>query len=173
MERDTMLATARIVLRVFLAFNVAAAAGLVIALILSFPFAGVVLHLLSAKYGARTDPAAVLAAMRVLLAGGAVAGVVLHRLFAALLAIVATVRTGDPFTLDNATRLRTIGWALLAMQLLDLAQGALTAWFARLHVDQVGWSPALGGWIAVLMMFVLARVFRIGAQMRDDLAMTV
>jgi hypothetical protein len=33
--------------------------------------------------------------------------------------------------------------------------------------------PGFTGWIGVVMLFVLARVFRVGARMRDDLAMTV
>src|SRR4051794_34693865 len=35
-----------------------------------------------------------------------------------LLAIVETVRAGDPFVAANAQRLQTIAWALLALQLL-------------------------------------------------------
>ena len=37
-----------------------------------------------------------------------------------LLAIVATVRAGDPFVAANAQRLQAIAWALLALQLLGL-----------------------------------------------------
>src|SRR5512143_1511481 len=36
-----------------------------------------------------------------------------------LLAIVETVRAGDPFVATNASRLRAIAWALLALQLLS------------------------------------------------------
>ena len=43
----------------------------------------------------------------------------------------------------------------------------------RLGVEHVTWTPAFTGWIAVAMIFVLARVFRVGAEMRDDLEMTV
>src|SRR2546428_10880476 len=41
-----------------------------------------------------------------------------------LLAIVETVRTGDPFVAANASRLQAIAWALLALQLLSLVIGA-------------------------------------------------
>src|SRR5918996_6525243 len=37
-----------------------------------------------------------------------------------LLAMVETVRAGDPFVAANASRLQTIAWALLALQLLSL-----------------------------------------------------
>ena len=42
-----------------------------------------------------------------------------------LLAIVETVRGGDPFVAANAHRLQTIAWALLALQLLSLVIGAI------------------------------------------------
>src|ERR1700716_3561372 len=37
-----------------------------------------------------------------------------------LLAIVETVRTGDPFVAMNASRLQTIAWVLLALNLLSI-----------------------------------------------------
>ena len=49
----------------------------------------------------------------------------------------------------------------------------MVRWISLLKLDVTSWTPSLGGWIAVVMIFVLARVFRIGARMRDDLAMTV
>src|SRR5687767_15602946 len=42
-----------------------------------------------------------------------------------LLAIVETVRAGDPFVAANANRLQAIAWALLALQLLSLVIGAI------------------------------------------------
>ena len=42
-----------------------------------------------------------------------------------LLAIVETVRAGDPFVAANAYRLQTIAWALLALQLLSVVIGAI------------------------------------------------
>src|SRR5438132_9905226 len=47
--------------------------------------------------------------------------VVLNR----LLAIVRTVRAGDPFVAANAHRLQAIAWALLALQLLSLGIRAI------------------------------------------------
>ncbi len=62
---------------------------------------------------------------------------------------------------------------MLAIQLLDLALGATTAWMVVHRIDVLDWTPSLGGWLATLMIFVLARVFAIGTRMRDDLAMTI
>ena len=42
-----------------------------------------------------------------------------------LLAIVETVRAGDPFVAANAYRLQAIAWALLALQLLSIVIGAI------------------------------------------------
>lgn len=164
---------ARVALRVFMIGNSACALGFAVAIILSVFFAGALEARLIAKYGPGIDVTQVLLAARLLFGLGIVAAVALHRVLATLLVILGTVTTGDPFTFANAGRLRSIGWALLALQLFDLALGGFTAWFGALHVEFVRWSPSLGGWIAVLMAFVLANVFGRGAAMRDDLAMTV
>jgi Protein of unknown function (DUF2975) len=91
-----------------------------------------------------------------------------------LLAIVETVRAGDPFVAANADRLQAIAWALLTLQLLSLIIGAIAKAVALpgrpLDVD-AGFS--ISGWLAVLLTFLLARVFAEGAHMRDDLEGTV
>lgn len=91
-----------------------------------------------------------------------------------LLAIVQTVRAGDPFVAANAARLRAIAWALVALQLLGLIVAAIAKAISTpahpLHLD-AGFS--INGWLAVLLMFLLARVFAHGTLMRDDLAGTV
>jgi hypothetical protein len=91
-----------------------------------------------------------------------------------LLAIVETVRAGDPFVAANASRLQTIARALLALQLLSLVIGAIVKAVSPpehpLHI-QAGFS--ISGWLAVLLMFLLARVFAEGTRMREDLEGTV
>jgi hypothetical protein len=108
-----------------------------------------------------------------LMALGIVAGFAVHVLFRRMLAIVATAIAGDPFTSANAQRLRAVGWALLLIQILDLVFGALSVIINAHTEGGLGWSPSVGGWISVLMVFVLARVFEQGSRMRDELAMTV
>ena len=61
----------------------------------------------------------------------------------------------------------------LTRELLDLGLGGFTAWAMAQHIEMPSWTPTFSGWIVVLMLFVLARVFQRGAEMRDDLAMTV
>ncbi len=91
-----------------------------------------------------------------------------------LRAIVGTVRAGDPFIASNAGRLRTIGWMLVALNLLSIVIGAIAMTISTsaypLHLD-AGFS--ISGWLAVLLTFVLAGVFAEGAEMREDLEGTV
>lgn len=91
-----------------------------------------------------------------------------------LVAIVETVRAGDPFVGANARRLRAIAWVLLTMQLLGLVVAAITKAVStpahRLDLD-AGFS--INGWLAVLLAFLLAQVFAKGTLMREDLEGTV
>ena len=91
-----------------------------------------------------------------------------------LLAMVETVRAGDPFVAGNASRLQVIAWTLLALQVLSLVIGAIGKSVSTpahpLHLN-AGFS--VNGWLAVLLMFLLARVFAEGALMREDLEGTV
>ena len=100
------------------------------------------------------------------LAGAAITHTILRR----LLAIVDTVRVGDPFILDNAERLTAIAWRVLALELLRLVVAAIaaTVWEAG-HIDAFSFAP----WLAVLLLFVLAGVFAHGARLRADLEGTV
>jgi len=91
-----------------------------------------------------------------------------------LLAMVETVRAGDPFVAANAARLQTIAWVLLALQLLSIAIEAIAKAVSipgqPLHMH-AGFS--INGWLTVLLTFLLARVFAEGTNMRDELEGTV
>jgi hypothetical protein len=97
-----------------------------------------------------------------------------HAVLKRLLAIVETVRAGDPFVAANASRLQAIAWALLALNLLSIVMGAIAKSISTpahpLHID-AGFS--INGWLAVLLTFLLARVFAEGTLMREDLEGTV
>jgi DUF2975 family protein len=91
-----------------------------------------------------------------------------------LLDIVESVRAGDPFVGHNAARLEVIAWALVGLQVLSLIIGAIAKLVSTenhpFHVD-AGFSTS--GWLSVLLLFVLGRVFAQGARMRDELEGTV
>ena len=91
-----------------------------------------------------------------------------------LLAIVETVRAGDPFVAMNARHLRSIAWALLDLQLLSIVIGAIGKIISTpAHPLNLNAGFSINGWLAVLLTFLLARVFAIGTLMRDDLEGTV
>ena len=112
--------------------------------------------------------------LRAIAALGLVAIPLNHIVLMRLLAIVETVRRGDPFIAANAERLQAIAWALLALQLLSLVIGAIGKALSTpdypLHLD-AGFSTS--GWLAVILTFVLARVFAEGTLMREELEGTV
>lgn len=91
-----------------------------------------------------------------------------------LLAIVETLRAGEPFIAANANRLQAIAWALLALQLLSLVIAAIAeAVSTPAHPLDLDAGFSIGGWLAVLMAFVLAHVFAAGTLIREDLEGTV
>jgi DUF2975 family protein len=91
-----------------------------------------------------------------------------------LLAMVETVRAGDPFVAANASRLQAIAWVLLTLQCLSIAVGALAKGVSTPgHPFNVDAGFSISGWLAVLLTFLLARVFAEGTLMRDDLEGTV
>ena len=91
-----------------------------------------------------------------------------------LLAIVETVSEGDPFVRLNAARLQTIAWTVLILEVLHFGVGIIAhrVSTATQPLD-IDWNFSLTRWLAVLFLFVLARVFEHGAQMREDLEGTV
>ena len=90
-----------------------------------------------------------------------------------LQALVATA-SSDPFIPANAARLRHIGWALVAVQILAIPLGSIARSIATptsQFADMGGIN--LQGILAILLAFVLAAVFERGAAMRDELEGTV
>lgn len=112
--------------------------------------------------------------LRLIAALGLIGVLFNHLVLSRLVAIVETVRSGNAFIAANAYRLNTIAWVLLALQLLSLAIAAVGKWISTpdfpVRLD-AGFSTS--GWLAVVLTFVLARVFAEGAMMRDDLEGTV
>ena len=93
-------------------------------------------------------------------------------------ALIESASDGDPFIPDNARRLNTMGWLLLSSQILTVLVGEIRVFVMSL-VDSENRaifdiSPNdLTGFLIVLVLFILARVFGHGAAMREDLEGTV
>src|ERR1700741_3344798 len=102
--------------------------------------------------------------MPLVMALGIAAVPVAHVVLTRLLAIVGTVADGDPFVSENAARLKAIAWAVLGLELLHLAVGAVAAGASTEQAPfDLDWSFSFTRWLAVLLLFVLARVFEQGS----------
>ena len=90
--------------------------------------------------------------------------------------IINTVSVGEPFTAINAERLNKMGWIALIFQTASIPIGALAAYIAA-HVPSDDFTAdiefSLTGVLFAIVLFILARIFRQGAAMRDDLEGTV
>ena len=160
----------RKVLRGLRALNIVYAAAILLLLIASLAAPEFVFRAL----GVREGEDRLIAGARTLMVIGVAGAAIAHRILTQLLAIVDTVRDGDPFVARNAARLRTIAWWVLGLELLHLVVGGIASFASAggqpLDID---WSFSFTPWIAVLLLFVLARVFEQGARMREDLEGTV
>lgn len=89
-----------------------------------------------------------------------------------LRAIFATLIAGDPFHPENAKRLRVIGGALAILELGRYALSSLAHAFLHGAIHISG-GVSLTTWFAVLVIFVLAEVFREGARLRGEAELTI
>jgi hypothetical protein len=164
---STALKASRILLWILRVFNLVMGVILALALAASFLFEPLVLEFFS-KQPPRIDPVWLVPVLRLwmVLALPMVAAV--HVSLSRLLAVVETVRSGDPFVPENAARLKLIAWCALAIQLLHLTFGMLAATLNAAG-SNVDWKFSVNGWLAVVLLFVLAQVFEEGTRMRQDL----
>jgi len=120
------------------------------------------------------DAGAMMMGMRAIAALGLVSIPLVHAILTRLLAMVVTVRARDPFVPGNARRLQGIAWVLLALQLLSLSIGGIArAMSTPTHPFHLDAGFSVNGWLAVILTFILARVFAEGTSMREDLEGTV
>lgn len=181
-KRDPLLGAARLVLLVFIGAMSAGVIGLLLAVPLTFGFQSYLLGEL-AKKGVEAGPelvgvvALVLAGCAGLLALGVYFMMLLRR-------IVLSVGDGDPFIPENAVRLSRMGWLVLIGQVASIPVGAAVVWLAKLVEDappsvhiradvysDFGFSG--GGILLMLVLFILARVFKRGAELQEELEGTV
>jgi hypothetical protein len=100
--------------------------------------------------------------------------------FGRLRAIINTVGDGDPFVPVNAERLSLMAWLILGVHALAMAAVPFAlqlAQFAERFGEEaeinIDGGFDLSGILLVIILFILARVFRHGAEMREDLEGTV
>lgn len=164
------LAASRIVVQALIALNLVVATLILLLFVASVIARDQVFPAL----GADVANTRLIHGMRLIMVIGIGSALLAHILLTRLLAIVETVRLGDPFVAGNAARLQTTAWALLGLELLHLAVGAIAASASsEAQPLDIDWNFSITGWLAVLLLFVVARVFDHGTRMRDDLEGTV
>ncbi|MXP26984.1 DUF2975 domain-containing protein [Altererythrobacter indicus] len=176
LTKDPLLSIAKIVLVVFLGAIGVAGVALTAALI-GLPFYS---GLLLEKLAEQNSPVG--SQLIWALAGIFILAIVLVAIafyfFALLRRIVNSVGDGDPFIAENATRLTHMAWASLAGQLTAIPLTAVATYIGKIASDagkHVNYdiSFPIDGLLMVLILFILARVFRKGTEMREELEGTV
>jgi hypothetical protein len=169
---DRLIKTSRLVVRTAWVANRIFLVALAMGLVLSFAFSKQFAEwVLDGNAGATAQAATT--GVRWLIVIGIIGAVAMDRIFLALTQMIATVGAGDPFVRTNAQRLQTIAWALFALQLLDIPAGLLGKLYPGMGSAAPTDTISIVGWISVLMVFVLSRVFAAGSAMRDELEGTV
>ena len=128
-----------------------------------------------AEGGGGNVPLVLAAAVALLASGAAVVAMAFH-FFQLLGRIIDTVGLGDPFTTDNAARLGRMGWIALIFQLASFPIAAMAVFLSRYVPEEnlnLDIDFSLTGVLLAIVLFILARVFRQGAAMREDLEGTV
>lgn len=97
-------------------------------------------------------------------------------LFAIMLTtrIIETAISGNPFVSENAGRLMQIGWLLLGIEAAGLLVNPILAYLLpEKLVTSIHFEVSPVALLAILLIFVLAQIFRHGSEMRAELEATV
>ena len=168
---STALPIAYVLLRILVVLNWLVGAA-ILALLVALPNREWIMSALDLSPG--SDAERIIWGLRAIAVVGLVTIPINHAILKRLLAMVATVRAGDPFVAANAYRLNAIAWFLLALQLLGLVIAVIARFVStEAHPIEIDGTSSLNGWLAVLLTFVLARVFAEGTLMREDLEGTI
>ena len=172
MKHSTALPIAWVALRILIVLNWFF--GACIAALLTFTFVSEPWTMRALGVTGMPDAVGVMWAMRGIAALGVVAVPLNYMILKRLLSIVETVRAGDPFVADNAYRLHAIAWLMVALQLISITIAAIgRAISTPEHPFDLDAGFSVNSWLAIILTFVLARVFAEGALMREDLEGTV
>ena len=166
--KDPLLDIARVIVMFLMGIVVILAGGVAIGI--------VAVAVKSGQLLAQLGSAEAFWALLVLLAGVAIVAVLGFLFLRHLKRIIDLVGQGDPFVPENATSLTAMAWLMLALQVAALflqpLSNYVTAAFGEGHTaGDFGYDG--NGLILVLTLFILARVFRKGTAMREDLEGTV
>lgn len=87
--------------------------------------------------------------------------------------VFRTLAEGDVFHPDNTLRLRWIGFGLAGVELYSYVSRALAEAVLNMPVEPVYGMRAVTAWFSVLVVFVLAEVFKEGARLRAEANLTI
>ena len=123
MKHSTPLPIAYVVLRILIVLNWLAGAAILTLLIATIVAEQWTFTALGIPPSSEIRP--IIMGLRAIVVLGLVAIPLNDAVLRRLLAIVETVRSGDPFVAANAHRLQAIAWVLLALQFLSLVIGGI------------------------------------------------
>lgn len=170
-SESAALPIANVVLRILIVLNWLVFAATIV-LLVAMPTRPWIMSALNLSPGPEAER--IIFGLRAIAVIGLMLVPIYHFILRRLLAIVRTVGAGDPFVAANAARLNRIGWALLALQVFGIVIALIVkAISTPQHPLNIGAGPSVASLLAVLLAFILARVFAEGARMRDDLEGTV
>lgn len=172
MNKSAALPIAYVFLRILIVLNWFF--GACVAALLAFTFVNEAWTMKALGVTGMPDAVRVMWAMRGIAALGVLAVPLNYLILKRLLLIVETVRAGDPFVAANAYRLHAIAWLMVALQLISITIAVIGRAISTpehpFHLD-AGFS--VNSWLAIILTFLLARVFAEGTLMREDLEGTV
>jgi hypothetical protein len=172
MKPSSVLHVAWVTLRTLIALNWVYGALILAFLLISFQAESWTWRALGV--GSIAGHEGIVAGMRSIMVIGIVSVPIAFVFFEELLRIVKSVCAGELFTVENAGRLKVIAWALLALQVLHIGVVAISSAVSTKEVPlRISGNFNVTGWLAILLLFVLAQVFLEGARMHDDLEGTV
>ena len=96
-----------------------------------------------------------------------------------LRAVIRTVRGGHPFVAANATRIRWIGFAVIAGEVIRAAIVFFEHWYAKAHfvADGLRFEARtdlnLMAFVCGLIIVVIAEVFETGTRLDEDHSLTI
>jgi Protein of unknown function (DUF2975) len=171
--RDPLLLAASILLWVMFAMLVIGAVATSVGALAIWFYQPDVLAEIAKSAGGKADPEAI-GALSLLMGIAAIACGLGCAFVLQWLKVIGSVATGDPFTEDNARRLQRMGWIGVVLHVVGALLAGILDWAGEFIAElETKGDVELSSVILILMLFILARVFRLGAQMRSDLEGTV
>jgi hypothetical protein len=172
--RDPLLIAARVVITLMLALLALAGVAMLAGVPVVLWFKAGVLAALT-RHSGEPIGAGVVTEICLAMALFAVMAALAFRFLLLLRRIIDSVALGDSFAPVNGGRLTRMGWLVVAIEVVSIPTGVLAHWIdTAVHGGgRPEFGMGLGGILMALLLFVLARVFREGTRMRQELEGTV